>query len=128
MDRAGSIRADEFFKLVPDRSKIRACLVPADVILLPDQAHGFVFRSPFQDGIGHQGRGRVEVQDTIGIDDQSAVAVRVEPQMDAAFLIRIFPAVMINAGVGVLDLEFRIEPLSDKIHSAPVKSDQNFSI
>ena len=71
------------------------------MIFPPDQAHGLLVGCPFQDEISHQGRGRVEVQDPVGVDDQRAVTVRVEAQMDAALLVLVFPAIVVHAGIGI---------------------------
>ena len=99
MDRAGSIRADEFLELAADGSQVRPGLRRADMIFLPDQAHGFLFGGLFQDEVCHQGGSRVQVQDTVGVDDQRAVTVRVEPQVDAALFLGCFTAVVIHAGI-----------------------------
>jgi len=89
-DRTGPVRADKFIQLAADRAQVRACPRRADVIFLPDQAHGLPFGGLLQEQVRHQGGSWVKVQDPVGIDDQRPVPVRVKPQVDAAFLIRPF--------------------------------------
>ena len=61
-------------------------LLPIDAELLLDGFHSLIFVDIFQDQVGHQRRGWIQVHDAVGVDDQRAVAVRVEAQMDAALL------------------------------------------
>ena len=67
-------------------SKVRPGLHGADMIFLPDQAHGLPLGGLFQDEVCHQSGSRVKVQDAVGIDDQRAVTIRVKPEVDAGFL------------------------------------------
>ena len=96
MDRAGPIRADEFIQLDTDGTQVCTRLRGADVVFLPDQAHGLPFGGLLQEKVRHQGGRWVKVQDPVGIDDQRAVAVRVKPEVDAGFFIRAFSAVVIQ--------------------------------
>ena len=79
VDRTGPVRADEFIQLFADASQVCACLRRADVIFLPDQAHGLPFGGLLQEKVRHQCGSWVKVQDPVGIDDQRAMAVRVKP-------------------------------------------------
>ena len=112
MDRAGSVRSDEFIELAAQRLQIRPHLGRTDMVFLTDAAHPFPFRGLLQDVKGHQRCSRIKMQDAVGVDDQSAVTVGVKPQMDAALLVRVLATIMIHAGFRVLHHLFSSEPVS----------------
>ncbi len=98
IQRAGraTSRLQDGLKLFLEALVVLSGLLPADLIAALNPADGLVLGHFFQAEIGHQRGGGVEVDDLIGVDDQRAVTIGVDAQVNPRPLIRRLAQVMVQ--------------------------------
>jgi len=74
--------------------QVSACLRGTHAVLLADNSYGILLRCFLKDEVGQQSRGGIQVHDPVGIDNQRPMPVRVKPEVNPAFFILTFNAVM----------------------------------
>ena len=86
MDRARAIGVQQAVKLKIEGCKILACLIHTDSILLAQPHEDLLLRSSLKDQVSQQGSRWIQMHHAIGIDDQRAGAIWIDPQVDARLL------------------------------------------
>ncbi len=104
VDRARAVGTDQIGKLKVESGKILSQLLTFHFPLSSHDFYGFRIASPFKDHPRHERGCRIQVHDAVGVDDERAAPIRVEPQVDARFLVFALAGVMVKPRSGLQSL------------------------